>query len=89
MMHTVMKRLGNVTLLHVRPLGAPGAGLDFGKRAGEVVEIEPGLFVGYLSRPGRNAMGEWNIAFDDWVALCRETARLRSSATPVAASTAE
>lgn len=88
MLHTVLKRLGNVSLLHVRPLGAPGAGLDFGKRAGEVVEIEPGLFVGYLSRPGRNAMGEWNIAFDEWVALCRETARLRSFATPVAVSTA-
>jgi tetratricopeptide (TPR) repeat protein len=83
MLHAALRRLGDVSLLHVRPIGASMQ--DFAEgRPGEVVEIRPGLYVGYLSRPGRKANGDWDIAFDEWLAICRATARLRGdcAATP-------
>jgi len=42
-----------------------------GDRAGEVKQIDQDLFVGSLSRLGE-AEGFWNIAFDEWVAICRK-----------------
>lgn len=76
LLHSALRKFGDVALLHVRPAGAQGEGLDSG-RAGDVVQVRPGLFVGYLSRLGRDAKGDWNIAFEEWVALCRAAAQLK------------
>lgn len=70
MLHGAMKELGPITLLHVTTLDSaptvPNTAL-----AGSVRQIEPGLYVGYLSRGGRDSLGNWDIAFDDWVHICR------------------
>lgn len=88
MLHAALRRLGDVALLHARPIGADKLGFDEG-RPGEVVEIRPGLFVGYLSRPGRNANGDWDIAFDEWLALCRATTLMRGAKPRVAEAPVE
>ncbi|MBY6241821.1 lipopolysaccharide assembly protein LapB [Methylosinus sp. Sm6] len=79
MLHSALASCGDVALLHVRPIGAPSAGFPRGE-AGRVIEARPRLFVGYLSRPGSNARGEWNVPFDEWLDICRATARLRGAA---------
>lgn len=88
MLHAALRRLGDVALLHARPIGASMRGFPRG-RPGEVVEIRPGLFVGYLGRPGRKANGDWDIAFDDWLAICRATARLRGDPARLAEAAVE
>ncbi|MBY6241820.1 hypothetical protein [Methylosinus sp. Sm6] len=82
MLHAALSGFGDIALLHVRPIGARAAGLEGGK-AGEAIEIRPRLFVGFVSRYGNNARGEWNIPFDEWLGVCRATARMRGSAPPM------
>lgn len=73
-LHQGFRRLGPVRLLWVRSTdrGADGA-------AGEAREIEDGLYVGFIDRMGA-AKGYWDIAFDDWIALCRSTADVPAAA---------
>jgi hypothetical protein len=58
-----MRGYGANTLLHLVIAGA-------GNAAGEVAWQEEGLLRGTLSRYG-NRDGEWDIAVDDWIAVCR------------------
>jgi tetratricopeptide (TPR) repeat protein len=68
-LHRALKSIGPVTLLYVTAASAKeGIG---GDQAGEVKQIDRDLFVGSLSRLGE-AEGFWNIAFDEWVAICRK-----------------
>jgi hypothetical protein len=63
-LHRALKSIGPVTLLYVTAASAKDP-------AGEVKQIDRDLFVGSLSRLGE-AEGFWNIAFDEWVAICRK-----------------
>jgi hypothetical protein len=82
MLHAALSRFGDVTLLHVRPIGARAAGFEKAA-AGEVIEIRPRLFVGFSSRPGFNARGDWDIPFDDWLGICRATLAMRERSSPI------
>jgi tetratricopeptide (TPR) repeat protein len=66
-LHRALRSIGPVTLLYVTAVSAKrGIG---GDQARDIKQITPGLFVGSLSRLGE-ADGCWNIAFDDWIAVC-------------------
>jgi tetratricopeptide (TPR) repeat protein len=67
MLHEAVRTLGPVPLLHVRPRS--GEAVVGG--GGTVDEIAPGLFVGTIGRSGRTPSGGWDIAFEDWVDVCR------------------
>jgi hypothetical protein len=68
-LHRALKSIGPVTLLYVTAASAKEE--IGGDQAGEVKQIDRDLFVGSLSRLGE-AEGFWNIAFDEWVAICRK-----------------
>ncbi|UDF31492.1 UNVERIFIED_ORG: hypothetical protein LHK14_09250 [Roseateles sp. XES5] len=71
MLHAALREVGPVKLLHVttadaalaQGLAAEGGGIDV---------VAPDLYIGYLSRTGRTATGAWDIAFDDWLTVCRK-----------------
>ena len=70
-LHDAFVAFGPVRLLHVR---LASGGQDFGAdEQGNVRAIRPGLFVGRISRVSQLA----NLAYDEWVAICRATERLR------------
>ena len=68
-LHRALKSIGPVTLFYVTAASAK-SGIG-GDRVGEVKQIGRDLFVGSLSKLG-DADGFWNIAFDEWVAICRK-----------------
>lgn len=69
----VMRAYGENTLLYVRVADSPA-------QIGRVEQAGDGLFVGYIDRLGRDKNDVWNISFDCWLALCRETSlRVRSA----------
>jgi tetratricopeptide (TPR) repeat protein len=70
-LHRSLKSLGSVALLHVKPVSATADGIVSGE-AGSVTTLDRDLFVGFLSRPGLPPNGFWDIAFDDWIAVCRK-----------------
>lgn len=73
-LHRLMRTFGPVRLLHVRQAGMPlSAGVPQGM-PGDVLLIEPDLYVGFLGRMG-NAQPQWNIAFEDWVSICKNVDR--------------
>ncbi|NLH79401.1 MAG: hypothetical protein GX458_00955 [Phyllobacteriaceae bacterium] len=87
MLHGALRVLGPVDLLHVRP----SSGAEDPIASGTAVEVEPHLFVGVIGRSGRSETGAWDIAYDDWVAVCRhvrDTIAGRATAPAVEASTA-
>ena len=65
-LYASLRRLGPVRLLWVRSEHSGGGA----KRDDTVEEIEPGLYAGCIRRFGNRLDGPWNIAFEDWVALC-------------------
>lgn len=70
MLHAALRELGPVKLLHVTTTDAAQAtGLK--AENGGYNLVVPDLYIGYLSRTGRTETGAWDIAFDDWLALCR------------------
>lgn len=74
-LHRALLRLGPVRLLVVQP-AAPTAPSEFAGAAGDIVEIEPGRYVGFLERLGAaDGHGVWDIATADWVAACKKVAR--------------
>jgi tetratricopeptide (TPR) repeat protein len=75
MLHRELQSLGPVSLLNVRLVSTPIEGFGTG-RAGEAIEIDRGLFVGYLGRSGRTRSGAWDIPFDDWLAVCQNVSNL-------------
>jgi tetratricopeptide (TPR) repeat protein len=74
-LHRELQSLGPISLLNVRLVSTPIDGFDAG-RAGEAIEIDRGLFVGYLGRSGRTPFGGWDIPFGDWLAVCQNVSSL-------------
>ena len=69
-LHRALQQLGRVRLLHVRRASVPLADRPFDAAVpGRVALLDPGLWVGFLSRMG-NAGTEWDIAFEEWVSIC-------------------
>ncbi len=68
-LHAALLKFGPLRLLHVRRASVPLADRPFDVEPGQVVLIGPGLYVGFLSRMG-NADHNWDIAFDEWAAIC-------------------
>ena len=69
-LHTALRKYGPVRLLHVRHAGVPLADRSFDVTPGEVYRVEEDLFVGFISRFGNDRPG-WDIAFDEWISICR------------------
>ena len=69
-LHALLRGFGPVVLLLVRTADDAS---DFPRgRPGEIEILGPDLFVGFLSAFGA-ANGFWQIAFEEWVAICRAT----------------
>jgi hypothetical protein len=73
-LHKCLRTLGPVRLLCVKvadedPVGSPLCG-----KPGEIFEIQDDLFVGFIGRLG-GARGYWDIAFNDWISICRNIDR--------------
>jgi tetratricopeptide (TPR) repeat protein len=62
--HDALRRYGPNRLLWVVT--------DTDRAPGSVEQIRPGLLRGYLSRTNPNDRDEWNIPFDQWIAICRQ-----------------
>ena len=74
-LHRALRVFGPVRLLNVQP-AAPTAPTIFQGRAGDLIRIEEGRYVGFLERLGAQEGGAWDIAFDDWIAVCRKAAAI-------------
>jgi len=70
-LHRAFKALGPITLLYVKPTLPRTEGIEEG-RPGDVIKLDPDLFVGFLSRIGNAPDGSWSIAFDEWVSICKK-----------------
>ena len=64
-----LQAFGPAALLAVEPLQASTAS---GGQAGEIEVVEPGCYVGFLRRAGLAADNSWNIAYEDWISVCRK-----------------
>ena len=73
-LHDALSELGPARLLNVR-IAAGSADFPAGD-PGSVEEVRPGLLVGYLSRVAVLA----DLAFDEWVEVCRDADRRRPAA---------
>ncbi len=76
-LHRALRAHGPVRLLDIRP-AAPTAPTAFQGVAGEVVEVEEGRYVGFLERLGVQRSGGWDIAYEDWAAVCSKASELAS-----------
>lgn len=72
-LHRALRAYGPVGLLDVQP-AAPTAPTSFQGAAGEVVEVAERRWVGFLERLGTETGTTWDVAYDDWVAVCRKVA---------------
>lgn len=73
-LHGALRRFGSARLLHVQP-AAPTAPTDFGGTAGDLVEVAPGRYVGFVERLGASDEdGVRNAAADEWIAICGKAA---------------
>ncbi len=73
-LHASLRTIGPVKLLCVKPASEHLAHSPFCGKAGEVFLFEEDLYFGFLSRFGTVA-DRWNIAFEEWVSICRSVAR--------------
>lgn len=76
-LHRALRAHGPVRLLDVQP-AAPTAPTSFQGAAGDVVEVEAGRYVGFLERLGSETNGTWDVAYDDWLAVCRKASVMSS-----------
>lgn len=67
-LHARLRSYGPVQLLWLRSLAMLPTAPDVRR---DVIEIEDGLFTGYLGRFGNTPSSTWDIDFDDWTRLCR------------------
>lgn len=70
-LHRALQRLGPAKLLAVQP-AAPEPPAAFRGAPGDLLTVAPGLYVGFLRRSGLAEDGSWNIAFADWISVCRK-----------------
>ena len=76
-LHDALGAFGPVKLLAVQPADAES---DLKGAAGEVAQICERRWVGFLNRLGVARSQFWDIAFDDWVSICRRVAAQGGSA---------
>ena len=79
-LHRALATFGPIQLLNVQP-AAPTAPTTFQGRAGEIIEVAPRRYVGFLERLGVTDMKTWDIAYDDWIAICRKCAEASARGT--------
>ncbi len=72
-LHRALRRYGPAVLLHVTEVGDSG-------HANAVEWIDDGLMVAGIRRLGRTPDERWDIAFDDWLSICREAFTLHDQA---------
>ena len=71
-LHRSLRAFGPVRLLNIQP-AAPTAPTVFQGRAGDLIKVDDGRYVGFLEKLGGSNDGSaWDIAFDDWIAVCRK-----------------
>ena len=70
-LHKALQRFGPARLLAVQP-AEPETPTGFAGAPGDILKLAPGCFVGFLRRSGVAADGSWNIAFADWISICRK-----------------
>ncbi|MBE7220843.1 MAG: hypothetical protein INR64_20445, partial [Caulobacteraceae bacterium] len=68
-LHAALRAYGSAKLLVALPVDAAEA---FANVPGELVEVGEGCWVGVLSRLGVTDDNQWDIAYDDWVRICRK-----------------
>ena len=89
-LHRALRAHGPATLLGVQPVLTAVTAFP-GRPVGEVDPLGDGLFVGFMSRPGTDALGNWDIDFDTWTELFAKTlekldaARAEPAEAPVTA----
>ena len=71
---------GPATLLWVRSIKHLPPNVE--ARAGEVMVLEEGLIVGYLSCNGNRGFVDWDIRYEEWIAICRAAVARRAAAMP-------
>lgn len=88
-LHAAFRRFGEVRLLCVKPANADPSHSVLCGRPGEVFAMAEGLYVGFIGRLGHAGL-RWDIAFDDWLAVCRgvDTAPPLSAPIPIGSGTA-
>ena len=74
-LHRALRMFGPVRLLNVQP-AAPTAPTLFQGRAGDLLKVDDDRYVAFLERLGLQEGGAWDIAFDDWIDVCRKAAAL-------------
>ena len=67
-LHRALRAFGPVTLLGAQPVNTPATHFP-GRPVGEIDRLDDGLYIGFLDRPGSDALGNWNIGFDDWTSI--------------------
>jgi hypothetical protein len=70
-LHAALEAHGPIKLLGVQPVDAFS---DVSGDAGEIVALGERRWMGFLSRLGVADGNYWDIAFDDWVSICRKAA---------------
>ena len=70
-LHEALEAYGPIRLLAVQPVDAAS---DITGGAGAIVALGARRWVGFLSRLGIAEGNYWDIAFDDWVSICRKVA---------------
>ena len=70
-LHAALSAYGPVKLLAVQPVGAAS---DLTGAPGELVQLGERRWIGHLSRLGVAAGNDWDIAFEDWISICRKVA---------------
>lgn len=82
LLHDACLQIGPISLLCVVPKScAMCASLPL-NNPGDTNLIRPNLYVGVVDRAGTWSDGGWNVAYDDWVSICRGVLASRSSDTP-------
>ena len=67
-LHAALWKIGPVDLLWIRTK-SEGSPIPRGK-AGDVFKIQDNLYIGLIDRLGA-AQGYWDIAYDNWISICR------------------
>jgi len=69
-LHAALKAYGAIKLLCVTTAHGDAVRAPLCGQAGQVFKVEDELFIGFIGRMG-SIKGYWDIAFDDWIGICR------------------
>ena len=73
-LHAKLRAYGPVRLICVQQANTDPSLAPLSGKAGEVFSVGNDLFVGFIGRLGA-VQGYWDIAFDDWMAICSKIHR--------------